>query len=151
MGPSQQLWDQQLHKSSMFEYFTVKDWAKEGIKYLNLFLIVGDILCQGHKEWRFSLPFLLFLMYLYKHFLLSFTVVNRLSPRWGFTFLIFFLHNLTSHYSSCVVCLPLLPRAMKPIFLSEFLQKLPVTPGQFFSLMAHFLANRKGRLLSAPL
>lgn len=44
---------------------TVTDWAKEGIEYFSLFLILGDsVPSSSNNGWRFSLAFFLLLMFL---------------------------------------------------------------------------------------
>lgn len=87
-------------------YLTVDNWGKEGAKHLSPFFIFSNCIpLHVQKEWTFSLPLLLPLMYFYKYFLLFFTEVATLSSSWAFVSLIFFLHDLmTSLNTFRVAC-----------------------------------------------
>lgn len=85
---------------------TIKDWSKEGLKYLLVFFILCHYVFLCIQYWmEIPLTLHLFIIYFYKHFLFSFMTVVRLSSSWALALLIFSVNNFTTSLQfSWVVC-----------------------------------------------
>lgn len=116
---------------------TIKDRSKEGIEYFSIFFIlVAMFPSTSNNEWRFSLALILFLLHLWKDFLLSFTTVSRLNSCQASVFLIFSLHNLATSLSSSLTCLPLLENVIDSQFILGSHKNLHNYKNQVFCILA---------------